>query len=307
TEPAKLPEEESIRDHGFAANSPAADADHVYAFYGKSGVVAYSHSGAEVWRADVGSNTSGWGTASSPVVYRDLLFINASVESGSLVALDRKTGKQRWRAGGIKESWNTPLIVKAPGGQDELVVAIHGKILGFNPESGEQLWSCDTNITWYMVPSPVAADGVVYYLGGRSGTAALAVRTGGRGDVTGSHRLWTSEKGSNVTSPVLHDGHLYWMHDQLGIAMCAKAESGELVYEQRMDRGGQVYASSVLADGKVYHTNRGGRTFVVSATPEFKLIATNDLRDGGQFNASPAIAGNKLLLRSDKFLYCIGN
>lgn len=304
--PTKLPEEERIRDHGYAANTPVADDNRVYAFFGKSGVFAFDHDGTQLWKADVGSKTSGWGTAASPVLYKDFVFINASVESESLIALDRKTGDEKWRTGGIRESWNTPLIVKNPSGQDELVVAIHGKVLGSNPNSGEQLWTCDTEITWYMVPCPVAADGVVYYLGGRSGKAALAVRTGGRGDVTSTHRLWTSNKGSNVTSPVYLDGHLYWAHESLGIAYCAKAETGELVYEQRLNRAGQVYASSILADGKIYYLNRSGRTYVVAAKPEFELLATNEIRDGHQFNASPAVSNKQIFIRSDKYLYCIG-
>ncbi len=304
--PAKLPEENRIRDHGFAANTPAADDERVYAFFGKTGVFAFDHQGNQLWQADVGADTSGWGTSASPVLYGDLVFINASVESGSLIALDRKTGKERWRAGGIREAWNTPLVVKTQSGDEELVVATHGKVLGFDPKSGKPLWSCDTDITWYMVPSAVATDGIVYILGGRSGTAALAIRAGGRGDVTETHRLWTSNKGSNVTSPVYRDGHLYWMHEQLGIAYCRNAESGELVYQNRLDRAGQAYASALLAEGRVYYLNRSGRTFVLAAKPEFELLATNDLRDGSTFNASPAVVGNRLLLRSDKFLYCVG-
>ncbi len=187
------------------------------------------------------------------------------------------------------------------------MVGIHGKVLAFDPASGEPLWNCDTEISWYMVPCPVAANGVVYFLGGRSGTAVLAVRAGGRGDVTATHRLWTSNKGSNVTSPVYHDGHLYWMHENLGIAYCARADSGELVYEQRMEGVGQVYASTLMADGRLYYLNRSGRMFVLAAQPEFKLLRTNSLEDGGQFNASPAVLGKRILLRSDKFLYCIGN
>jgi outer membrane protein assembly factor BamB len=304
---ARLPEEERIRDHGYAANTPAADDERVYAFFGKSGVFAYDHDGKQLWHGDVGSNTSGWGTSASPVLYKDFVFINASVECESVLALDRRTGEEKWRVGGIKEAWNTPLLVKTGVGDDELVLAIHGKVLGFDPNTGEQLWSCDTGITWYMVPSAVAADGIVYVLGGRSGTAALAVRAGGRGDVTATHRLWTSNKGSNVTSPVYHDGHLYWMHEKLGIAYCARAESGKLVYEERVNRAGQVYASTLLADGRLYHLNRSGRMFVLPAKPEFALMATNELRDGSLFNASPAITGNWILLRSDKYLYCVGD
>ena len=303
---AKLPEEERIRDHGFAASTPAADKDHVYCFFGKTGVMAFDHEGKQVWSADVGSKTNGWGTSASPVLYKNMVFINASVESESLVALDRRTGKELWKAKGIREAWNTPVVVTNVAGQAELIIATQGSVQAFEPTSGEQLWTCATDIGWYMVPSVIAHDGIVYCLGGRSGVAALAVRTGGSGDVTKSHRLWTSVKGSNVTSPVFHDGHLYWMNDNLGIAFCAKADSGEIVYEKRMDRSGQVYASALLADGRVYYLMREGRTFVVAAKPEFEVLATNDLNDGSVFNGSFAVDGTRLLLRSDKFLYAIG-
>lgn len=303
---AKLPEEERIRDHGFAANSVAVDSDRVYAFFGKSGVLALDHDGNEVWRADVGSKTNGWGTAASPVLHKDLVFINASVESESLYALNAKTGKEQWKADGIREAWNTPLIVRNEAGVDELVIATQGSIRAFNPQSGEQLWSCDTDIGWYMVPSVVADKGVIYCLGGRSGTASLAVRTGGQGAVTKTHRLWTSTKGSNVSSPVYKDGYLYWVHDSRETAYCAAAATGKVVYEERLPRGDQFYASAVLANGKLYYVNRRGKTFVLAAKPEYELLSVNDLSDGSTFNASPAVAGNQLLIRSDKFLYCIG-
>lgn len=304
--PAKLPEEQQIRDHGYAANTPVADADRVYVFFGKSGVVAYNHAGEQQWQVDVGGKTNGWGTAASPVLYKDLVIVNASVESESLVALDRNTGKERWRAGGIRESWCTPLVVTAESGRDELVVAIQGAILAFDPASGAPLWNCRTDITWYMVPSPIAAKGVVYCLGGRSGVTGVAVRTGGSGDVTSTHRLWTTQKGSNVSSPVYRDGYLYWMNDQRGTAFCARASDGEVQYEQRLDRAGQVYASALLAGDRVYYLTRDGRTYVLAAQPALQQLAMNELRDGGLFNGSPAVAGNRLLIRSDKFLYCLG-
>jgi len=222
------------------------------------------------------------------------------------VALDKETGAEKWRAKGIREAWNTPLVVTAESGRQELVVASHGDVLAFDPESGKPLWSCKTDIGWYMVPSAVSADGVVYFLGGRSGTAALAVRAGGSGDVTETHRLWTSQQGSNVSSPVFLDGHLYWSHESREIAYCAEAATGNVVYEQRLQRAGQFYASALLADGRLYYVSRSGKTFVLAAKPEYEELAVNDLPDGSVFNASPAVAGNRLLLRSDKFLYCIG-
>ena len=154
-----------------------------------------------------------------------------------------------------------------------------------------------------MVPSVVASEGVVYCLGGRSGVAGLAVRAGGSGDVTESHRLWTSVKGSNVSSPVFLDKHLYWMHESRGIAYCALAESGDVIYEERLERAGLVYSSALLADGRLYYLTRDGRTFVLAAKPGFEQLAANDLRDGSIFNGSPAIDGSRLLIRSDKFLY----
>jgi outer membrane protein assembly factor BamB len=146
----------------------------------------------------------------------------------------------------------------------------------------------------------------VYCLGGRSGTASLAVRGGGSGDVTQTHRLWTSEKGSNVSSPVYLNGRLYWAHESRGIAYCLDAASGNVIYEKRLNRAGQFYSSALLADGKLYYVSREGKTFVLAAKPEYEEIAINDLSDGSVFNASPAVAGKRLLIRSDKFLYCIG-
>lgn len=302
-----LPEQDKIRDnHGYASSTPATDGERLYVFFGKSGVFAFDLAGKQLWQTDVGSGLNGWGSAASPVLHDNLLIVNASVESESLYALDKTTGREAWRVKGIRESWNTPLLTKNPEGKTELVVAIAGKLLGIDPQTGETLWTCATDITWYMVPSLVAENGVVYAIGGRSGIAALAVKLGGRGDVTETHRLWTSKKGSNVSSPVLHQGKLYFMSDSQGIAYCLDPKTGEALYEERVERADQVYASPVLAEGKIYYLGRSGRTFVIEAKPEYKLLARNDFPGRSTFNASPAIAGNRLFVRSDHHLYCLG-
>ena len=108
--------------------------------------------------------------------------------------------------------------------------------------------------------------------------------------MTDTHRLWKSMKGSNVSSPVFLNGHLYWVHESRGVAYCAKADSGEVVYEQRLDRAGQVYASALLADGKLYYLTREGRTYVLSAKPEFEQLSVNNLNDRSTFNGSPSTA-----------------
>lgn len=302
--PAEQPEQDKVRDHGYASSTPFVDAERVYVFFGKSGVFAFDHDGKEEWRAKVGDGIHGWGSASSPVVHKDLLIVNAAVESESLVALEKATGRERWRAGGMKESWNTPILAPAPDGRQELVVAVLGKVLGFDPDSGQPLWSCATGIGWYMVPSLVHDRDTVYCIGGRTG-GSLAVRTGGRGDVTASHRRWTLNKGSNVPSPLLHDGHLYWFHENLGIAYCAEAATGRVVYEERLPKAGPIYASPLLADGRIYAITRNGIGFVLAAQPRFELMARNELGDRSSFDASPAADGDRLLVRSDRFLYCI--
>ncbi len=302
----KLPEQENIRDsHGYTSSTPTVDAERVYCFFGKSGAFAFDHAGKQLWQTDVGAGLNGWGSAASPVLHGDLVYINASVESESLYALDKKTGKEKWRVKGIRESWNTPIFVKNKDGKTELIVAIFGKILGLDPATGDELWNCATDITWYMVPSLVAHDGIVYAIGGRSGTAALAVRTGGKGDVTKTHRVWTGKKGANVPSPVFHNGHLYWMNDNSETAFCMEGATGKIVYEERVSRAGSVYASSLLADGRVYSVSRDGRVIVVAAKPEYELIAINDLRDGSLFHATPVAVDGRLFFRSDNYLYCI--
>ncbi len=304
--PGRTPAKKPSRDgEGHASSTPAVDAERVYCFFGTTGLFAFDHSGKKLWQAEVGSRDGNWISAASPVLHEDLVIINGSIESEAVVAFDRKTGTEKWRVKGIKQAWNTPILVTSKTGRKELVVVTQPKVIGLDPASGEQLWTCDTDITWYIVPSAVAHDGVVYCLGGRSGTLGLAVRTGGSGDVTKTHRLWTSKKGSNVSSPVYHDGHVYWMNDASGTAYCAKAETGEVVYEERVPRAGGVYASALLAEGRIYYVGREGRTYVVAAKPTFELLATNDLSDRSNFDSTPVAIDGRLLIRSDKALYCL--
>jgi outer membrane protein assembly factor BamB len=304
--PAKHPEQEKIRDdHGYASSTPASDGQRIYCFFGKSGVYAFDLAGKQIWQADVGDGLSGWGSAASPILFENLVIVNASVESSSLYALDKATGKEVWRVDDIRESWNTPVLAKSAGGRTELLVAVMGKVLGINPQTGDELWSCKTNIPWYMVPTTVVDDGVSYWIGGRSG-GALAVKLGGSGDVSASHLVWTGKNNSNVPSPIIYQGHMYWASDNQGIFYCVDAKTGETVYQERMPRPDQVYASPVLAEGKIYYVGRSGKTHVVAASPEFKLLATNDLSDRSAFNSSPVVADGRLFIRSNKALYCIG-
>jgi outer membrane protein assembly factor BamB len=219
--------------------------------------------------------------------------------------MDKTTGEVVWRAPDIQRAWNTPMLVDTPAGNPELVVNTKSGLVACDPRTGERLWWCD-GFDDYICPSVIAHDGVVYAIGARK-SSAMAVRAGGRGDVTETHRLWYTGKGSNVSSPVYHDGHLFWVHESRGTAYCLNAKSGEVVYEKRLEpRPGKVYASPVVADGKWYVVTRENGVYVFAARPEFELLAHNGPLDDSVFNASPAVVDDKLLLRSDKYLYCIG-
>ncbi len=293
--------------HGYASSTPATDGQAVYVFFGRSGVYAYSLDGQQLWHTEVGSNIHDWGSASSPVLAGNLVIVNASVESGSLVALDKASGKEVWRVGGMVQSWSTPVLVELPGGSQELVVSVKGKVLGIDPASGAELWRC-AGVDDYICPAAVAHEGIVYVTGGRK-PATLAIRAGGRGDVTASRLLWQVKKGSKVGTPLWHDGYLYWIAFN-GTAECLKADTGETVYEQKLEiagRGDKVYASLVLADDKLFGVTRQDGTVVLAAGPKFDELQRNRLGDKSVFNATPAVSGGQLLLRSDRFLYLIGN
>lgn len=304
---AKLPEIPSMREgHGYASSTPVVDRDHIYVFFGKTGAFAFTHEGKQVWEADLGDKINGFGSANSPMLFGDLLIVNASIESESLVALDRMTGKEKWKVRNIRESWNSPIVVEVDS-KKQLVFAMMGKVLGLEPTTGEQIWSCATEIGWYMVPGLVERDGLIFCTGGRS-NQAFAVKAGGKGDVSRSHRTFTFNKGTNVSSPLWHDGHVYWFNDNTATAFCADMKTGKIVFEEKLERANQVYGSPVLADGKIYCVDRSGKTYILAAKPSFEVLATNDLSERvNMFNATPAIWGNRLLIRSDRYLYCIGD
>ncbi len=299
--------------HGYASCTPASDGKALYVFLGKSGVYALDlNDGAEKWHTDVGSQTTGWGSGNSVVLTDKLVIINASIESSSLRALSKKDGSEVWRVDSIRGARNTPLLVNVPGKSSELVLSLPGSpqglIVSYNPETGAELWRCKgIPDAGYVCPSLVAHEGIVYAIGGRKNTA-LAVRAGGSGDVTDTNLLWSTAKGSNVASPAYYQGHLYWVHEKQGIAYCLEAQTGEVKFEKRLEpRPGIVYSSILVADGKVYAISQHDGTFVFAAKPDFEFLAHNTFADDeSRTNACLVVYDNKLLLRNDKYLYCLG-
>ena len=216
---------------GYAASTPIIEGERIYVFFGKSGVFCYDLDGKEIWHSLVGKNTHGWGSGASPILYKDFLIINASVENKEMVALNKTTGKEVWKSPGMSSAWDTPVLVTTPEKKQELVVSVEPRVVGIDPDTGKELWRVD-GVHRYICPSVVAHDGIVYAIGG--GHTSLAVKTGGTGEVTKTHRLWSLPKGSNVGSPIYRDGHIYWAHDSNGTVVCQEAATGKVVYTERL-------------------------------------------------------------------------
>ncbi|MHC4485298.1 MAG: PQQ-binding-like beta-propeller repeat protein [Planctomycetota bacterium] len=292
--------------HGYASSTLATDGKRLYAFFGISGVYGFDLDGNTLWNTDVGSGTHGWGSGTSPLLYRNLVIVNASVESESLIALDRDTGQIVWRTPGIKKCWSSPMLVQA-GDQQELVLNVPHKLTGFDPDTGDELWHCDGIPDGYLCPTVITHEDVVFAIGGRKNTA-IAVRAGGRDNVTQTHVLWTADKGSIVSSPVYLNGYLYWCHESRGKIYCLDAKTGNVVYEESLTpKPGLIYASITAADGKLYAPSREKGTYVLAAKPEFQQLAVNQFQDDpSRTNASMAVSNNQLIMRTDKVIYCIG-
>jgi len=313
--PAEMPEDAyfgNIREHGYASNTPVTDGERVYVFFGKTGVLAFDFEGKPLWRVNVGKQSSNrrWGTGASPILYRGLVIVNAADEGRAVVALDKLTGKEAWKVevGALELSFVTPTLVDCGGGRTDLALAVPGELWGMNPETGKLRWYAQTGIEGNVSPSVIAADGVVYATGGFPRQGTIAVRAGGKGDVTATNVLWSSQNASYVPSPILYGGRLFVVSDQ-GFAICQEAKTGKLVYKERLpgvSGAKPFYASAVLANGCLYAVSRRAGTFVIEAKPEFKVVAHNQLAgDDTDFNGTPAVVGPQLFLRSNRYLYCI--
>jgi hypothetical protein len=323
----------NFTQHGYASHTSVSDGQRVYVFFGKTGVLAFDFDGKQFWQTSVGTGTgpNGWGTSSSPILYKNLVIVTASAESKALVALSKETGKEVWRceAPGITSIGGTPALVDCGQGRTDLALAGPNRIWGFDPDNGKLRWECEGLASGSTCSSLVAHDGVVYALEtGPRGGGTMAVRAGGAGDVTQTHVVWRGSDRSRIATPLYENGRLYWINNHS--ANCIDAGSGKQVYQSPRlgggtatagtesgngprpggksgSRGGaQEYSSPVLANGKIYWLARSGEAFVYAVGPEFKLLGQNSLAsDGGDFSSTPAISDGELFIRSSKYLYCV--
>jgi outer membrane protein assembly factor BamB len=199
--------------------------------------------------------------------------------------------------------------VKQKDDRIDLVIGVPGEVWSLNADTGKLTWFASTKLTGNICPSIVAGERVIYAFGGYRSSGSHAIRLGGKGNVTESHMLWSSRNSSYVATPLLYQGHLYWVDDR-GQAFCVDAKSGELVFRKRLrgvrSGGRPFYASPILVGDKLYVVSRWNGTFVFAAKPEFEQIAQNQfVADETDFSATPAVSNGELFLRSGEFLYCI--
>lgn len=324
-----LPEDKyagMFAEHGYASHTPTSDGEKVFAFFGKTGVVAFDMNGEKLWQTSVGTDSEvhEWGTAASPILYENLVIVPAMAESHALFALDKESGDVVWKqeAQGFEGSWSTPILVSTAEGKQEIVLAVPGELWALDPKTGKLLWYAQGSAGDTVTTSAIPGDGIAYVVGGRDG-GTVAVRAGGSGDVTETATLWSSNVQGSISTPLLYDGKIYSM--SRAVVTCIDAETGDTLFKKRLEappadeqsaagqresRGGgflnQSYASPVAADGKMYYVTRQGLCYVFSLEGDFEQLAVNKFgSDDGDFSASPAISDGEIFIRSSKKLYCV--
>ncbi len=306
----------------YCSASPVTDGERVIVSFASAGVWCFDFAGKEMWHRDLGPQRHIWGSGASPVLHGDLCFLNFGPgERTFLIALDKKTGATVWqhdepggRSGEETEgkkgrdiwigSWGDPLVRRV-GQREEMFMNFPGRVCAFDPATGKELWTC-AGLNPLAYTTPLFSEGIVVGMGGFNGSA-LAVRAGGSGDVTSTHRLWQHPRTKQrIGSGVIHEGHIYILDDP-GVAECIELKTGQVVWEERLKGpgpSGTNWSSLVLAEGKCYGMNQGGDAFVFRASPHFELLAVNSL--GEKTNASFAVSNGELFIRAEKSLWCIG-
>jgi outer membrane protein assembly factor BamB len=299
---------ESVHDkHNLASPSPVTDGQLVYAWFGTGQIVALDMSGKVAWQRHLGQEISpfniNWGHSSSPTLYEDALILLCDHTPASyLLAVDKKTGKDKWKAdrGKGRSSYTTPFVVQAASGP-ELVVNSSERVDAYDPRTGTLLWHLGGS-NQFPIPAPTFSNGIIYLTRGYRSGPYMAVKPGGRGDVSASHVLWQVATGAPYISSLVYDGGLLYMASDVGAISVIEADTGKRLWQERVN--GLFSASPVAADGKVYFVSETGEVIVLRAGREPQVIARNDI--GERLMASPAISNGQIFLRSDGSLFAIG-
>ncbi len=303
----------------YASETPVTDGERVIAYFGMTGVYCYDLAGNSNWKKDLGTYPTqyGWGTGSSPLLFGDRVYIQCDNDKASfLVALEKETGDELWRVErDEKSNWSTPYIWKNKV-RTELVTAGGNQVRSYDPATGDLLWFMKGNGRTATTPS---GDEELLYvdsydrLTGGTGVFA-AIRSGASGDISlagketsNPHVAWSVPlRGQRVASPTIYRDCVYVLEQNTGIVRCLNAATGDEHFRTRLPEASGFTASPLANDGKIFCLDQNSRNFVMEAGPELKLIATNTL-DGEMCWASPAVVGDRLLIRTVDQLYCIGH
>jgi outer membrane protein assembly factor BamB len=301
-----------IRSPGFinvknsrASPTPVVEGDRVYVHYGADGTAALTTAGDIVWKREL-LYESEHGNGGSPILYGDLLIFSCDgFDQAFIVALDKQTGKVRWRTSRRRpwsQAYSTPLVIRV-GEQDQVVSVGAFRAAAYDPKSGDEIWRVGYPDGFSNVPRPVYGHGLAFVATGFNDPSLLAVRVDGKGDVTKTHVVWTLRRGAPLTPSPLLVGDLLYLVSDIGIATCLEAKTGKTLWLQRLS--GNYSASPILADGRVYFLSEEGVATVIAPGTTFQKLATNVL-DGATL-ASMAVSDRSIFIRSGTHLYRIGS
>ena len=303
-----IPHEGAHRDNNFASASPTTDGERLYCWFGSAGLFCYDLDGNKLWERNLGKIKMGasLGEGCSPVVHNGkIVIVRDHSRQSSIEVLNAKNGKLLWMVERHeKNAWATPAIV-SHSGKIQVITTASGKVRSYDLNSGKVIWKC-AGLTGNAIPCPVIEDDIVYCMTGYKGYSLMAIPLNAKGDITGSDKiLWTKRRGTPyVPSPILYDGLLYFTQSNQALLSCVNAKSGKTYIDRTRLKGlTNIYASPVGADGRIYLNDRSGVTLVLKRSRELNVIAKNEL--GEQIVSSSALAGNQLLIRGRRFLYCI--
>jgi outer membrane protein assembly factor BamB len=310
-----------MRKQNMSSPSPVTDGRSVFVMTGTGILKGFDFNGKELWTRDIqkeyGQFGLNWGYASSPLLHEDSLYVQVlhgmkTDDASYVMRIDKKNGKTLWKVdrptNAIRESpdsYTTPALLRY-GKVTEIVITGGDCVTGHDPATGKELWRAnglnpDNNPSYRIVASPIIFDNIIY--APTRNKPLLALKAGGRGDITSSHLLWSTGNGPDVPTPVT-DGKYFYVVNDRGIMFCLDAKTGAEVYVQQRIKPGTYSGSPVLADGKIYITNEDGLTTVVAAGPKFEVLAENPLND--YVLSSPAISDGQIFIRTSGHLYAIG-
>jgi outer membrane protein assembly factor BamB len=292
---------------GYAASTPAIADGRVFALFGSSIVHALDTEGKLLWSYTIAEHDQfDVALPTSPVVYKDtvLLLLDRKAPAATLVALDAATGKVRWEKKRPESDFAhvTPVLAEV-GGKPQLLVSSTHTLQGVDPEDGEILWSCAWGQSIWPVSSPVMAEGLVYAIGGRGGHPGVVVDPTGSGDVTATHLKWQiGPMSEGLSSPVAFGDRVYRLNSP-GILRCVRIATGDELFKERLEGADPAVSPVVTPEGHIYFAS-AGKSVVIEAGPELKILATSDLGDPSL--ASAAVADGCIFLKGKSFLYAIG-